>query len=78
MASFNGNLRDELLNIKVFNILAEAKVLIEQRYMHYNKTRPHSSRGHRPPAPEMVMAAPPMLPSIQGSTGSAPFRPAMH
>jgi len=28
--SFNGKLRDELLDMEVFNTLAEAKVLIEQ------------------------------------------------
>jgi putative transposase len=40
--SFNGKLRDELLNAEVFNTLAEAKVLIEQWRVHYNTVRPHS------------------------------------
>ncbi len=47
--SFNGKLRDELLNTEVFNSLAEAKVLIEQWRRHYNTVRPHSSLGYRPP-----------------------------
>ena len=76
--SFNGKLRDELLNTEVFNSLAEAKVLIEQWRRHYNTVRPHSSLGYRPPAPEVVLMTPPMLPGIPGPTGSASPRPAMH
>lgn len=49
--SFNGKLRDELLNREIFYTLAEAKVLIEQWRGHYNTIRPHSSLGYRPPAP---------------------------
>ena len=54
--SFNGKLRDELLNAEVFNTLAEARVLIEQWRVHYNTVRPHSSLNYRPPAPEVVLA----------------------
>ncbi len=50
--SFNGKLRDELLNREVFYTLTEAKVLIEQWRREYNQVRPHSSLGYRPPAPE--------------------------
>jgi len=50
--SFNGKLRDELLNREVFYTLTEAKVLIEQWRKEYNQVRPHSSLGYRPPAPE--------------------------
>jgi putative transposase len=53
--SFNGKLRDELLNVEIFNTLAEAKVLIEQWRAHYNTARPHSSLGYRPPAPEVTI-----------------------
>lgn len=52
--SFNGRLRDELLNGEVFTTLLEAKVLIERWRIHYNTARPHSSLGYRPPAPETV------------------------
>jgi transposase InsO family protein len=52
--SFNGKLRDELLNGEVFNTLREAQVLIEEWRRHYNRVRPHSSLGYRPPAPETV------------------------
>jgi putative transposase len=50
--SFNGKLRDELLNREVFDTLLEAKVLIERWRRMYNTVRPHSSLGYRAPAPE--------------------------
>ena len=50
--SFNGKLRDELLNDEIFYTLREAKVLINRWRTHYNTVRPHSSLGYRPPAPE--------------------------
>ncbi len=55
--SFNGKLRDELLNREIFTTLTEAKVLIEQWRREYNQVRPHSSLGYRPPAPETIMPA---------------------
>jgi putative transposase len=54
--SFNGKLRDELLNREIFSTLTEARVLIEQWRREYNHVRPHSSLGYRPPAPEANMA----------------------
>ena len=53
--SFNGKLRDELLNREIFTTLTEARVLIEQWRREYNQVRPHSSLGYRPPAPEAIM-----------------------
>ena len=50
--SFNGKLRDELLNREIFTTLTEARVLIKQWRKEYNHIRPHSSLGYRPPAPE--------------------------
>ena len=50
--SFNGKLRDELLNRELFMTLLEAQVLIESWRKEYNHVRPHSSLGYRPPAPE--------------------------
>ena len=50
--SFNGKLRDDLLNREVFTTLTEAKVLIEQWRREYNQVCPHSSLGYWPPAPE--------------------------
>ena len=54
--SFNGKLRDELLNREVFNTLTEAKVLIKEWRQEYNHIRPHSSLGYLPPAPEVIMS----------------------
>jgi putative transposase len=52
--SFNGKLRDELLNGEIFYTLNEAKIVIEAWRRHYNTVRPHSSLGYRPPAPEVT------------------------
>ena len=48
--SFNGKLRDELLNREWFRSRAEAKVLIERWRQFYNEQRPHSAHGYKPPA----------------------------
>ena len=53
--SFNGKLRDELLNGELFFTLREAQILIEQWHHEYNHLRPHSSLGGRPPAPETLV-----------------------
>jgi putative transposase len=45
--SFNGKLRDELLNGVIFYTLKKAKIVIEARRRHYNSIRPHSSLGYR-------------------------------
>ena len=55
--SFNGKLRDELLNGEIFYTLREAKVLVERWRMHYNQVRPHSALGYRPPAPEATLVS---------------------
>jgi transposase InsO family protein len=52
--SFNGKLRDELLNREIFDTLFEAKVLVERWRVEYNTKRPHSSLNYRPPAPEAI------------------------
>ena len=53
--SFNGKLRDELLNGEIFYTVTEARTLIELWRRQYNQIRPHSSLGYRPPAPEAVV-----------------------
>jgi transposase InsO family protein len=56
--SFNGKLRDELLNGEIFYSLKEASTVIEAWRRHYNTIRPHSSLGYQAPAPEaLVMPA---------------------
>lgn len=50
--SFNGKLRDELLNGEIFYTLREAQMLVERWRRHYNEVRPHSALGYKPPAPQ--------------------------
>ena len=64
--SFNGKLRDELLEREIFYTLKEAKVLIENWRWEYNHFRPHSALGYRPPAPEAI--EPPPLRLVAGLT----------
>jgi len=54
--SFNGKMRDELLDRELFSTLEEAKVLINQWRREYNQIRPHSAMNYRPPAPEAILA----------------------
>lgn len=56
--SFNGKLRDELLNGEILHTVKKAKVLIESLRRNDNTVRPHSSLGDRPPAPETIAAGP--------------------
>jgi len=63
--SFNGKLRDELLEREIFYTLKEAEVLIGWWREHYNEVRPHSSLGYRAPAPVARLLA---------ETGSATLR----
>ena len=68
--SFDGRLRDELLNGEIFDTMAEAKVLIGRWRWEYNHVRPHSSLGYRPPAPETK------APRVAGKPfGATPLRP---
>jgi putative transposase len=48
--SFNGRLRDELLNETLFGTLAHARVVLEQWRRDYNSERPHSALGDLAPA----------------------------
>lgn len=59
--SFNGKLRDELLNGEIFYSLKEAQEVIEKWRIHYNTRRPHSALGYRPPAPLTIAPSPPTL-----------------
>ena len=51
--SFNGKLRDELLNLEV-------QVLTEQYRQTNNRISPHSPLGYQPPAPEAILSAEPV------------------
>ena len=56
--SFNGKLRDELLDREIFYTVTDAQILIERWRREYNTIRPHSARRYRPPAPEAVTRVP--------------------
>ena len=56
--SFNGKMRDELLNGEIFYTLKEAQILIEMWRKEYNTIRPHSALGYKPPAPAAIVVTP--------------------
>ena len=65
--SFNGKLRDELLDREIFYTLQEVQVLTEEYRQTYNRIRPHSSLGYRPSAPQVVLPPDP-VPALVGLT----------
>ena len=66
--SFNGKLRDELLNTEIFYTLPEAQAPIENWRQRYNKIRPHSSLDYQPPAPEAFLWPGPHIPLLHTPT----------
>ncbi len=71
--SFNGKLRDELLNLEVFDTLFKAKVLVKRWRRVYKMLRPHSFLGYIPPAPEAIEP----LPQSSATTRPYTLRQAM-
>jgi putative transposase len=47
--SFNGKFRDECLAMEWFRHRIEARVVIKDRWRHYNAARPHSSLNYETP-----------------------------
>jgi len=62
--SFNGSLRDELLNEEMFDSLEDARRKLALWRYDYNNVRPHSSLGNQPPAEACR--------TLEQSEGSAP------
>ncbi len=58
--SFNGRLRDELLNETLFSSLAHARTALAAWKDDYNTVRPHSAIGNLPPAIYAKLGAPAM------------------
>ena len=58
--SFNGRLRDELLNETLFVSLAHARALFAAWRLDYNTVRPHSAIGNIPPADFAKLSIPAM------------------
>ena len=46
---FNGRFRDLCLNQHYFKTVADARAIIDRWREHYNRVKPHSSLGYRPP-----------------------------
>jgi transposase InsO family protein len=66
--SFHARLRDELLDLEVFETVAEARMLATRWRLEYNHRRPHSSLGYVTPAAFAAsLAEPPVaaLPAAQ-------------
>ncbi len=72
--SFNGRLRDELLNETLFASLAHAREALAIWKEDYNTVRPHSAIGNMPPAAYAKLSDPEMQRdgSLELSWGSAP------
>jgi putative transposase len=58
IASFNGRLRDDLLNQMLFSSLAHARAVLAEWRLDHNTIRPHSSLGNLPPAHYAQLSAP--------------------
>lgn len=70
--SFNGKLRDELLNAELFADLREAKALAAGWQNEYNHRRPHSSLKYQTPA---AFAATCAMQTVPASLGAPPPNP---
>ena len=71
--SFNGRLRDELLDREIFYTLTEAKVLIVCWRRQYNTVRPHSLLGYRAPAPVALELLGPCSAPLRTAQAPAPM-----
>lgn len=49
-------MRDEFLNLEIFDTMKEVEILTNLWVIHYNTKRPHSSLGYKPPVPEVKIA----------------------
>lgn len=67
--SFNGRMRDELLNETVFTSMAQARAVIATWVGDYNTARPHSALGYQTPAAHAakLKAMGPLSPPLRGS-----------
>jgi putative transposase len=63
--SFNGKLRDDVLNRELFHSVKEAKVIVEDWRLEYNNHRPHSGLGYMTPAVFAAGCIPSASPTAQ-------------
>jgi putative transposase len=80
--SFNGKLRDELLNGELFLSLTEARYVLDEWRMDYNHRRLHSSLNWQTPAAfaagleDLSVGTCPAAPSVGPPVGATPLPPA--
>ena len=70
--SFNGRLRDELLNETLFSSLNHARAMLARWQADYNTNRPHSALGWSTPSAFAATFHPRRAPTLRLSKGSAP------
>jgi putative transposase len=70
--SFNGRLRDELLNETLFTSLAQARIALKCWRTDYNNARPHSQLGWKTPSEFAVTRNPRRDLALRYAEGSAP------
>ncbi|HEU0149695.1 MAG TPA: IS3 family transposase [Bradyrhizobium sp.] len=70
--SFNGRLRDELLNETLFTSLAQARLALRCWRADYNDARPHSQLGWKTPSEFAASCNPRRDPALRYAESSAP------
>lgn len=70
--SFNGRLRDELLNETLFTSLAQTRVVLGCWQADYNGSRPHSQLGWKTPSEFALTFHPRRDLALRSAEGSAP------
>ena len=70
--SFNGRLRDELLNETLLTLLAQARVVLGCWRADYNDARPHSQLGWKTPSEFAFTCHPRRDLALRYAEGSAP------
>jgi putative transposase len=70
--SFNGRLRDELLNETLFTSLAQARIALKCWRADYNDARPHSQLGWKTPSEFAFICHPRRDLALRDAEGSAP------
>ena len=70
--SFNGRLRDELLNETLFSSLAQARTALANWRSDYNTERPHSQLGWQTPSVFASTFSPRRLLALRYATSTAP------
>ena len=82
--SFNGKLRDELLDRELFLSVPEARYVLDEWRVEYNHRRPHSGLGWQTPAAYAATLVDrqagvfPTASRVESPVGAAPLLPTQH